>query len=407
MVMSLDVAVIADDLTGAADCGVQFVRAGYRTAVIFFDGETLSVPGEVDAVVVDTDSRSLDAGSARERVLAAGEALKDARIFYKKLDSTLRGPIAAELGAALEAGDRLRAVVAPAFPEAGRTTRSGVQLVRGEPVHHTELAGDPNTPVTEGHIPSLLDGLGPVAVLSVGDLGDEAALRAALEGTWIVADAETDAHLNTLVRSVSDPSEVLWAGSAGLALALGNTYPGPNSGEPRGRPSVASHALVVIGSVSEVSREQLRRLETEPDITAVPLDSRLFVEEPGRASGDVFEAAREALETGSSVALYSTAERAAGAADRISGGLADVVAGLSGAGLVRALVLTGGDTAVRIARGLGARGILIEDELEAGVPVGTLIGPNPYPVITKAGGFGAHETLLHALRVLTRGGERP
>lgn len=399
---TLDIAVIADDLTGAADCGVQFVRAGYRTAVIFFDGETMSVPGEVDAVVVDTDSRSLDAEAARERVLAAGEALRDARIFYKKLDSTLRGPIAAELGAALEASGRPRAVIAPAFPSAGRATRSGVQLVRGEPVHKTELAEDPNTPVTEGHIPSLLDGLGPVTVLGIGGSADGASRDA-----WIVADAETDAHLDALVHSVPDPSGVLWAGSAGLAQALGKANLGPNSGEPRERPAPVPKALVVVGSVSEVSREQLRRLESEPDVVAVPLDSRLFAGEPECAVHEALASARKALDGGNSVALYSTDERESGLADRISGGLAEVVAGLSDAGLVHALVLTGGDTAVRVSRGLGARGILIEDELEAGVPIGTLICPKPYPVVTKAGGFGTPETLLNALRALKRGREKP
>ena len=396
--MLLDVAVIADDLTGAADCGVQFVRAGYRTAVIF-GGETLDLPGEVDAVVVDTDSRLLLDREARERVLAAGENLKDARIFYKKLDSTLRGPIAAELGAALKASGRARAVVAPAFPSAGRTTREGVQLIREVPVHETELADDPNTPVTEGHIPSLLGGLGPVAVLGAGKTSDEATLQE----TWTVADAETDAHLDALVRAVSDPSEVLWVGSAGLAFALGNAYPGPNSGEARERSSPASSVLVVVGSVSEVSRDQLRRLEEEPGVASVPLDSRLFAGDPERAIREALDAIREALEDGNSVALYSTDERSAGVADRISGGLAQVVARLSEAGLVQALVLTGGDTAVRAARGLGARGILIEDELEAGVPIGTLICPEQYPVVTKAGGFGTPETLLNALRALKRG----
>ena len=47
-------AMIADDLTGAADSGVQLVRAGYRTAVVF-RGEPL--PEGLDAAVVDTDSR--------------------------------------------------------------------------------------------------------------------------------------------------------------------------------------------------------------------------------------------------------------------------------------------------------------------------------------------------------------
>ena len=65
------IAVIADDLTGAADTGVQLARAGHRTAVAF-RGERAHAG--VDAVVVDTDSRGLArrrGGRARARASAA------------------------------------------------------------------------------------------------------------------------------------------------------------------------------------------------------------------------------------------------------------------------------------------------------------------------------------------------
>ena len=61
------IAVIADDLTGAADTGVQLARAGHRTAVAF-RGEP--APADVDAVVADTDSRGLAAAEAAARVRA-------------------------------------------------------------------------------------------------------------------------------------------------------------------------------------------------------------------------------------------------------------------------------------------------------------------------------------------------
>ena len=67
--------------------------------------------------------------------------------------------------------------------------------------------------------------------------------------------------------------------------------------------------------------------------------------------------------------------------------------------------MTGGATAVGVARRLGATGILLGGEVEAGVPVGTLIGPRPYPVVTKAGGFGGPDTLVGAVEALAQGGE--
>src|ERR671916_312065 len=246
----MQAAIIADDLTGAADTGGQLVRAGYRTAVAF-RGSPLPPAEDLDAVALDTDSRVMPAGFAAKRVLEAGRAVREARFVYKKLDSTLRGPIAAELSAALEATGRERAVVAPAFPSAGRTTVNGVQMVRGVPVHETEAKNDPRTPVREGHIPTLLaEALPSLRSLGVEDLADPAAVHRALEeARCVVADAARDEDLEALARAVPDPHEVLWAGSAGLALALGSVYPGPRAQTAPAAPAPARNVLVVVGSL--------------------------------------------------------------------------------------------------------------------------------------------------------------
>ena len=391
-------AIIADDLTGAADTGVQLARAGYRTAVAFRDAP-IPPAEDLDAVALDTDSRAMPAGFAAKRVLEAGRAVRDARIVYKKLDSTLRGPVAAELAAALGASGRERAVVAPAFPSAGRTTVDGMQLVRGVPVHETEARNDPRTPVREGHVPTLLSGAFPsVLSLSAGELADPAAVRRALKGAvCVVADAGRDEDLEALVRAVPDPSEVLWAGSAGLAISLGRVYPGPRAGETPPPPAPARRVLVVVGSLSGVARGQLRSLK-ERGHALVPVAA-------GGTSGEALEPARAALVGGGCAALHSSEDRGASDAGAFVEALAGVVATLSEEGLFDALVLTGGDTAVGVARRLGAGGIRLEGEVEAGIPVGTLIGPKPYRVVTKAGAFGEPGTLVGAVEMLRRGGE--
>ncbi|HEX2739021.1 MAG TPA: four-carbon acid sugar kinase family protein, partial [Rubrobacter sp.] len=83
----VQVAIIADDLTGAADTGVQFARAGYQSAVFFRPAEVL--PDDLDAVAFDTDSRTMPEGFAAKRVVDAAHSARGARIVYKKLDSTL------------------------------------------------------------------------------------------------------------------------------------------------------------------------------------------------------------------------------------------------------------------------------------------------------------------------------
>lgn len=393
------VAVIADDLTGSADTGVQFVRAGYRTAVVF-RGRT-APSDDLDALVFDTDSRTMPPRPAARRVTEAGRVARESRIVYKKIDSTLRGPVAAELAAALGATGRERAVVAPAFPAAGRTTAGGVQLVHGVPVHETEMRNDPRTPVREGHVPSLLeDPTSSVGTLSVEDLEDpERVQRVLRENAWTVVDAGRDADLEALVRAVPDPEHVLWAGSAGLAAALGAVYPGPGVADDVSR-RAARRVLVVIGSLSGVSREQLGRLTDEYGDVAVPV--RL-----GRrgAVRRAVAAARRALSGGACAVVHSPGRASVGTRAETMKSLAAVAAVLSEQGLFDGLVLTGGATAVGVSRRVRASGIRLGGEVEAGVPAGALIGPKPYPVVTKAGAFGGPDTLVGAVEFLRGEGE--
>ena len=395
-------AVIADDLTGAADTGVQFARAGYRTAVVF-RGEPVP-PGDLDAVVFDTDSRTMRPGLATRSVAEAARSARAAPLVYKKFDSTLRGSVAAELSAALETTRRRRAVVAPAFPAAGRTTVGGTQLVHGVPVHETEMKNDPRTPVREAHVPTLLGRWSSsVGRLSVEDLEDPGNVRRVLEeNEWTVVDAGRDEDLEALVRAVPDPDRVLWAGSAGLALALGAVYPGPRSAQAGASFPKARSVLVVVGSLNRASRGQLDGLVRKYGDVVAPVG-------PGSAFavGGVVAAARAALSGVSCAVVCSSGEASSSARGKVMRSLAGAAAALVKDGSADALVLTGGSTAVAVSRRLGASGIRLAGELEAGVPVGTLIGPKPHTVVTKAGGFGGPDTLVKAVEALLRGEERP
>src|ERR671921_1013685 len=300
------IAVIADDLTGAADTGVQFVHAGYRAGVFFRATEVLE--DDLDAVSFDTDSRAMPAGFAAKRVVDAARVARGARIVYKKLDSTLRGNVAAELAAALGGARRDRVIVAPAFPAAGRTTVGGIQRVHGGPVDETEMVNDPHTPVGEAHIPSLLaEAFSSVGALSVEDLADPDLVRRALQDyECVVADAERDADLEAVVRAVPDPSRVLWAGSAGLALALGSVYRGPSAGDANVRTDRVRPLLVVVGSLSGVAREQVRRLVGEYGHVAFPVEAG----ETGAPEKTV-AVARDALAGCTCAVVHSPEERSA------------------------------------------------------------------------------------------------
>jgi D-threonate/D-erythronate kinase len=387
------IAIVADDLTGAADAGVQFVRAGYRTAVVFH-GEAAPT-ADIDVASFDTDSRNMPAGFAAKRVVDVARAVRGARVVYKKLDSTLRGNVAAELAAAFGASGCARTVVSPAFPEAGRTTVGGNQLVHGVAVDETEMRDDPQTPVREAHVPTLLaDAFSSVGTLSAEDVADPERVRLVLEeNECVVADAERGSDLEALVRAVPDPARVLWAGSAGLAAAIGRAYPGPRAGDVGERRAPARPVLVVVGSLSGVAREQVRRLVEEYGDVSV------------ETGGDDAVAAARGVLSGGICAVVHSPEEQNTSGEAIVGMLTEVVGRLSEERLFGGLIMTGGATAVGVARRLGATGIELLGEVEAGVPVGALIGPNPYPVVTKAGGFGGPDTLVGAVQALAQGEE--
>jgi len=114
--------IIADDLSGAADTGLQFLPVCKQGVPIILNFED-SVSSEA-VVVYNTDSRNMSETDACESIrdlckwLRKG-AVEPPRRIFKKIDSTLRGHLRAELLALMDGLVTRICCVAPAFPEAG------------------------------------------------------------------------------------------------------------------------------------------------------------------------------------------------------------------------------------------------------------------------------------------------
>src|SRR3954464_9583720 len=90
-----NIAVLADDLTSAADGAAPFVARGLSARL--GRGE---LPRQAAAVVaVDSASRSATSAQASERVARLTDQLAGCAVLYKTVDSTLRGHVTAELEA--------------------------------------------------------------------------------------------------------------------------------------------------------------------------------------------------------------------------------------------------------------------------------------------------------------------
>ena len=127
--------ILADDLTGACDAAAAFLRTGHPLRV-WLDSRNLSPAPGVQAFT--TASRNLSPSDAAVAVYSAASALSEIprSLIFKKIDSALRGQIAAELLAAHQALHTRAILLAPAFPAAGRRVCGGFLKIRDAAGEH-------------------------------------------------------------------------------------------------------------------------------------------------------------------------------------------------------------------------------------------------------------------------------
>ncbi|HVW19714.1 MAG TPA: four-carbon acid sugar kinase family protein [Opitutaceae bacterium] len=175
------IAVIADDISGAAELAGAALRHGLRAEV-----QTAFDPSaDAEVICVDTDTRSLGASEAAPRTAETVRRVAEAdpKWIYKKCDSVLRGNVRAELLAAMGAAGKARAILVSANPSRRRIVRGGQIFVGDLPLHDTAFARDPEHPRTTARIVDLLGGeLGGVAAPDAESAADLVRHAAAVDG---------------------------------------------------------------------------------------------------------------------------------------------------------------------------------------------------------------------------------
>lgn len=395
--------ILADDLTGAAEVAAFVGNASHPARVTWTEGDAAVGDPSRRSLVIDTETRNLPPDRACERLDAALDRLGahgTDGLVYKKIDSTLRGPVRAEialLARRLAAGradtqcDAARStmarpvtrrapiIAAPAYPRMGRTTRGGIQRLDDVPVAEGPAAVDPVAAAQESDVRRLMPEGGHVVVPATGGTDPEALARLLRrhqhEGRHVVVDAETESDLAVLAEALRTLRSCVLVGSGGLARhlwprrhAVGlRTGPGP--------------VVVVVGSHHPSARAQVEHL------CATNVSHRMT----GAQSGPLPERLPEVL------VLTTPASRAepAVALRDLGGALEEVIA----VGRPSALVVTGGETALHALRRLNAHALDVVGELVDGIPLGRIVG-GPWaglPLATKAGGFGRPELLAQAV----------
>jgi uncharacterized protein YgbK (DUF1537 family) len=395
------IVILADDLSGAADCAMACHRAG-MDAQVRLDLEASGAP--VEALALDLDSRALSPGEAVGRTLATWDRVREGAL-YRKIDSTLRGHVALEIAATLQiAGPEAFALVCPAYPATGRAMRDGAIFVNGEPLAETEiwrLGGQGSTDLT-----TLLadEGLQPVSLHLDAVRGPDLAARidaAREDGAGaLVCDAETEADLEALVAAALPMSGVVWVGSGGLTIPLAKALSPGLPSDPKSVTRRAGPTLVAVGSASSVSREQLALLAEDRRVLTLRVSPEVLLEGP---DGPGWRPASRALVAAVGKPGKDTVAIAIDPAAPIDPGVGPALAAglgaLSGRQLGRfgALVATGGETARALLAAANVRCLDIHRELEPGIVVSQA---GALPVVTKSGAFGQEQSLVRAVQTL-------
>ncbi len=395
--LNREVVVIADDFTGANDAGVSLALSGKKVSVAFQTPFT----GDTDALVINSDSRALRASEAAEKLTRYAAEIDAATWLVKKIDSTLRGNPGAEIEALLRISGQRQAIIAPAFPAAGRTTQNGVCLVKGVPVTETEFASDPKTPVRHAHIAAVLAEQTRLNSLLVSPVQLAAALQS--DAQLVIVDAQSDDELDQIINAAFACNErPLLVGSAGLCDALARRLARPRQ------------LLAVIGSMSEIAQQQIQRVRSQHNVITVLIDIN-----------DVFSDARAgyqqqivtALAAGQHCVVHTCADTQArhqidtlcqqrglsrtALGETISAFLGELTRQVLENTSPAALYVSGGDVAMAVASALNAQGFAIRRQVAQCVPFGRFLGCRwQGPVMTKAGGFGTESTLLEVLHFI-------
>lgn len=430
--------IIADDLTGANDTGVQFSKKGYNAVVsILEESGNIIIPGEdeIDVLVIDTETREVaDAKIVRQRLSKVLKKLNfsDKDIFYKKIDSTLRGCIGAELEEMMNFLEKDICVLTPTFPSHQRITVGGYLIVNGRPLGLSKYY---NGYLKEGDvsfIPSLLRQQTnlPIARIDFIDVtkGQEVIVKKLnklyQEGNKIIiVDAAEEVHLKDIFDSiVKFEGSVLYAGSAGLA----NHFPeidNKNRSFPLNMEKNKGPVLIVSGSRNPITKSQITHLKEELKLFDLNIDIEEIWSNRKTILKHYLTESISIIKNGQVLIIhtdpiYNDKENINDKLMKkynlsfreleltIRKFLGELTAEIVKNSSVRNLILTGGDIALGVCSALGIQILNIVDELLPGIPLSTANSKNiNLRIITKAGGFGDKDTLSKLIKKLTDWGE--
>ncbi len=245
------IAVIADDLTGAAELGGIGLRYGLAVEI----NTKINSNSKADLLVIAGDTRSKNKKEAVEEMvdITAKVAKFKPALIYKKVDSVLRGHVIDELTAQLKELRLSKALLVPANPDLGRTIRDGTYYLNDEPIHLSSFSKDPEFAINSSGVLDMLRGNGFTIQVRKKEEG-------LLHKGITVGEALNSNDLKAWAAQIDD--NTLIAGASGFFTAiLDNILSNADQHAAINPPDLSYPALYISGTTFNKKIEDIRKIK--------------------------------------------------------------------------------------------------------------------------------------------------
>ena len=386
----MKIGIIADDLTGALDTGVQFSKFGLKSIIQLQPNPE----NGADVIIINTDSREISNQKAQESVNDAVRNLKG-RILFKKIDSTFRGHLETEITTILDQTMYTKAILCPAIIEEDRVVIDSKLWVSGKLLHETPFSHDPTWPAKTSSIEDFFKE--PIRKISLNEVrSGPGNLRKKINLSnekFIVPDS-TERQDLSLLADVVWKTNILPCGALAFAKAWIATA-GFNELQHSQLPAPLNNPILIVsGSLHPNTIQQVNILSDNHNCIEIVVP---------RSSSDIPEIQskifKELKQANKSIILRTPKEKIKNNKMRetLKRNQAKIAKAIIESFQINSLIGCGGDTVNSLLSELNTEAIICHSEVSPGFPYGILRGGigNNLPIYTKAGGFGSSQILIN------------
>ncbi len=399
-----ELAMLADDLAGACDTGIEFFPTIGRVTVILDSDDPAADRGSPDGLQVwNTESRSLPPAAAYQKVRRACQRAvhPSTRIIVKKTDSAFRGSFGREITAVMDELQLPLCAIVPAIPAFGRVTRNGIQYIDGVPIAESFYRHDPKHPVTDSHIahivaagtPRRIGGF-PLDAVRSPEAPRYLERLLAAGNQILVVDGERQGDIERSVDFLLlQPGRLLFVGGQGLGNALAK-HCQPTAAQGSWTPVPEGGIVTVCGTLHPQTRQQIQFTARQygVDPVTLPVAARDTLPE---LEVDIEQAAvsvLQQLERGG-VGFLASPETLVADPSLVESALAQAIETINDQTQLSALILTGGATAFTVCRRLGVTQLELRHRISSGVVLTQVPELSGLAIGMKGGSLGTVEAI--------------